>query len=114
MAGWRRAASILDAEEGKTKQVFAPQTDPALFAVPAERALYDGLAGLALADTIFDREGLFAAMTSLGGLRTPIDAFFDNVVVNDDDAAIRANRLGLLAMVRDAMMRLADFTKLEG
>ena len=114
MAGWRRAASILDAEEGKTKQVFAPQTDPALFAVPAERALYDGLAALALADTIFDRDGLFAAMTSLGGLRTPIDAFFDNVVVNDDDAAVRANRLGLLAMVRAAMMRLADFTKLEG
>jgi glycyl-tRNA synthetase beta chain len=47
-------------------------------------------------------------------LRAPIDVFFDSVVVNDDDDAVRMNRLGLLAMVRDAMTRVADFTKLEG
>ena len=53
-------------------------------------------------------------MQSLGGLRAPIDGFFETVVVNDDDAAIRLNRLGLLAMVRDVMQRVADFSKLEG
>ena len=53
-------------------------------------------------------------MQSLGGLRLPIDGFFDRVVVNHDDAAVRLNRLGLLAMVRQAMQRVADFSKLEG
>ena len=53
-------------------------------------------------------------MQSLGGLRGPIDGFFDRVVVNDNDAAVRQNRLGLLAMVRHSMQRVADFSKLEG
>ena len=61
-----------------------------------------------------DRKTLLAAMQSLGGLRGPIDGFFDRVVVNDDDAAVRQNRLGLLAMVRHSMQRVADFSKLEG
>jgi glycyl-tRNA synthetase beta chain len=53
-------------------------------------------------------------MQSLGGLQDPIDGFFEHVVVNDDDAAVRRNRLGLLAMVRHAMQRVADFSRLEG
>ena len=61
-----------------------------------------------------DREALLAVMQSLGGLRGPIDGFFERVVVNDDDAAVRQNRLGLLAMVRASMQRVADFSKLEG
>ena len=61
-----------------------------------------------------DREAILAVMQSLGGLRLPIDGFFDRVVVNHDDAAVRLNRLGLLAMVRQAMQRVADFSKLEG
>jgi len=47
-------------------------------------------------------------------LRAPIDLFFDKLVVNDDDPAIRQNRLGLLAMVRERMLSVADFTKIEG
>ena len=115
LAGWRRAASILNAEESKAKQTFSPNTDPGLFVVAAETELFAALNGLAVpAEGSQDRHSLLAVMQSLGGLRDPIDGFFETVVVNDDDAAIRLNRLGLLAMVRDAMQRVADFSKLEG
>jgi glycyl-tRNA synthetase beta chain len=63
---------------------------------------------------VLNRDELLSGMRALGTLRAPIDVFFDSVVVNDDDDAVRMNRLGLLAMVRDAMTRVADFTKLEG
>ena len=115
LAGWRRAASILNAEESKAKQVFSPETDPRLFTEDSEIALHGALAALPEpAAGAKDRETLLAAMQSLGGLRGPIDGFFDRVVVNDDDAAVRQNRLGLLAMVRHSMQRVADFSKLEG
>ena len=115
LAGWRRAASILNAEESKAKQAFSPETDPRLFTEDSEIALYGALAALPEpAAGAPDRETLLAAMQSLGGLRGPIDGFFDRVVVNDDDAAVRQNRLGLLAMVRHSMQRVADFSKLEG
>ena len=119
LAGWRRTASILNAEESKAKQAFPPETDPRLFAEDAETALHAAL--LALPEPsdgalvrASDRAALLATMQSLGGLRAPIDGFFDRVVVNDDDAAVRRNRLGLLAMVRGSMQRVADFSKLEG
>ena len=115
LAGWRRAASILNAEESKAKQAFSPETDPRMFTEDAEFALHGALAALPEpAAGAQDRETLLAAMQSLGGLREPIDGFFDCVVVNDDDAAVRQNRLGLLTMVRDSMQRVADFSKLEG
>jgi glycyl-tRNA synthetase beta chain len=53
-------------------------------------------------------------LTALGQLRLPIDAFFDGIVVNDDDPAIRLNRLGLLAAIREKMLMVADFSKIEG
>ena len=115
LAGWRRAARILNAEESKAKQAFSPETDPRLFTEDSEIALHGALAALPEpAAGAQDRETLLAAMQSLGGLRGPIDGFFDRVVVNDDDAAVRQNRLGLLAMVRHSMQRVADFSKLEG
>ena len=115
LAGWRRAASILNAEESKAKQAFSPETDPRLFAENAEGDLHAALTALPEpAAEAQDRQSLLAAMQSLGGLRGPIDGFFDHVVVNDDDAAVRLNRLGLLAMVRASMQRVADFSKLEG
>ena len=115
LAGWRRAASILNAEESKAKQAFFPETDPRLFTEDEEGALHGALTALAEPSAgNQDRESLLATMQALGGLRGPIDGFFDRVVVNDDDAAVRQNRLGLLAMVRSSMQRVADFSKLEG
>ena len=115
LAGWRRAASILNAEESKTKQAFPPETDPRLFSEDAETGLHGAITALPDPGAAMqDRGALLAIMQSLGGLRDPIDGFFEDVVVNDDDDAVRRNRLGLLAMVRHAMQRVADFSKLEG
>jgi glycyl-tRNA synthetase beta chain len=52
-------------------------------------------------------------MTALSRLRLPVDAFFDKVVVNDADAALRRNRLGLLARLTALTGRIADFSKIE-
>lgn len=53
-------------------------------------------------------------MSALASLRAPIDAFFDSVTVNDPDAAKRAARLDLLARLRDAVHRVANFSRIEG
>ena len=111
MAGWRRAASILKSEEAKDKQVFVPETNPGLFVKPAETELHAALEALPATSRNVD---LSAALTCLGSMRAPIDHFFDEVVVNDDNPSVRRNRLGLLAMVRERMLGVANFSKLEG
>ena len=108
MAGWRRVSSILSAEEKKVTIGFAADTDPALFN-DIERGLFAPLS--AMLDHADDIE---TQLQALGALRAPIDLFFNKLVVNDDDPAIRQNRLGLLAMVRERMLSVADFTKIEG
>ena len=55
-----------------------------------------------------------AAMAALAKLRVPVDTFFEAVLVNDPDAKIRANRLHLLATLRDTMHLVADFSKIAG
>ena len=108
MAGWRRVTSILAAEEKKARMVFVASSDPTLFN-DIERALFRPLS--AIGDS---HSGVDAQLSALGALRSPIDVFFDKIVVNDDDPEIRLNRLGLLAMIREKMLAVADFTKIEG
>jgi glycyl-tRNA synthetase beta chain len=60
------------------------------------------------------KEDFAAAMRELARLREPVDAFFDKVLVNSEDPAERENRLRLLAKVRDAMGRVADFGQITG
>jgi glycyl-tRNA synthetase beta chain len=59
-------------------------------------------------------EDFTAAMAALASLRAPIDAFFDKVIVNDADQDVRKRRLNLLARFRDAVHRVADFSRIEG
>ena len=59
-------------------------------------------------------EDFEGAMSALAGLRAPIDAFFDKVTVNDPDQDKRAARLALLARIRDAVHKVADFSRIEG
>ena len=59
-------------------------------------------------------EDFTAAMRALAGLRSPVDGFFEHVLVNDPDAATRDNRLRLLIQVRDLMGRVADFSLVQG
>jgi glycyl-tRNA synthetase beta chain len=54
------------------------------------------------------------ALHALAGLRTPLDAFFDHVIVNAEDPEIRANRLRLLCALRQELCRVADLSKVEG
>ena len=82
---------------------------------PAERALIEALdAAEPRARDAVAAEDFAAAMGALASLREPIDAFFDTVTVNDEDAAKRAHRLGLLDRFRGAVHQVADFSRIEG
>jgi len=118
LAGYRRAANIVRIEEKKDGAPIAPLApgtalpyDPQ----PEEAALIAALdaaeprAGAAVA-----AEDFTGAMAALASLRGPIDAFFDQVTVNDADRAKRAARLALLDRIRAAVHKVADFSKIEG
>jgi glycyl-tRNA synthetase beta chain len=91
-----------------------PTVDAALLKEPAEIALNAALAEVKpKADAAFDKGDYTASLQALAALKDPVDAFFDNVMVNAEDAALRANRLGLLAILHQAMNRVADLSKLS-
>ena len=82
---------------------------------PCEAALIAALdTAEPLASAAIEREDFEAAMLALATLRAPIDAFFEGVMVNDPHPELRSFRLGLLARFRDAVHRVADFSKIEG
>jgi len=114
LAGTKRAANILAAEEKKGAVVPA-DVDPALLSDPAEKALSTAVntaeAEAAKAIALQDFAG---AMQALSALRGPVDAFFEAVMVNVDDADVRANRLALLARIRAATGQVADFSRIAG
>lgn len=83
--------------------------------LPEEAALIDALDSAEPKASVAIRgEDYTSAMAALALLRAPIDTFFDAVTVNDADRAVRARRLNLLARFRDAVHRVADFSKIEG
>jgi len=86
---------------------------PALLVEPAEAALHAALAAIApLADAAFAAGDYSASLQALAGLKAPVDAFFEAVMVNAEDAALRANRLALLGDLHAAMNRVADLSRL--
>ena len=116
LAGYKRAANILKAEEKKDKDANfdAPFTTPA-DAPDAEKSLADAvLSASAAAAGHVAREDFEAAMRALAALRAPVDAFFTDVTVNDADATKRLNRLRLLSALRGAVHNVADFSKIGG
>ena len=118
LAGYKRAANILKAEEKKDKRAFDGVVDAALLEAPAEKALYQALVtGVAAAKAALEGEDFAAAMSAMASLRGPVDAFFEgegSVMVNADDAGVRENRLSLLNMMRAAIGSVADFGKISG
>jgi glycyl-tRNA synthetase beta chain len=115
IAGWKRAANILKAEQKKDAGAGDGAVDPARLREPAERGLNDALAAAVPAvDAAVGAEDFASAMAALAALRQPIDAFFEAVLVNDPDPDIRRNRLALLAAVTHVSRSIADFSKLEG
>ncbi|MFN3226415.1 MAG: DALR anticodon-binding domain-containing protein, partial [Hyphomicrobiales bacterium] len=114
LAGYRRAANILAAEEKKGTKV-AESVSVDLIEHAEEQTLYLALVAASENAAQAVEAGDFeAAMHALATLRGPIDAFFDAVLVNADDEAVRANRLALLTAVRDAIHAVADLSMIEG
>ena len=80
---------------------------------PAEVALYNALSKVKPeADKLFENGDYTGSLKALAGLKEPVDDFFDNVMVNADDPNLKANRLGLLAILHQTMNRVADLSKL--
>ncbi|WP_353647019.1 glycine--tRNA ligase subunit beta [Mesorhizobium sp. WSM2240] len=114
LAGTKRAANILAAEE-KKKTLIADSVDPALLREDAEKALFAAVnQAESQAGQAIQNEDFSAAMRALSELREPVDSFFERVLVNDEDVVVRANRLALLARIRAATDQVADFSKIAG
>ncbi|HEV2650037.1 MAG TPA: glycine--tRNA ligase subunit beta, partial [Rhizomicrobium sp.] len=115
LAGYKRAANILRAEEKKDDKPFVGKVSESHLAEPQEKALYTTLAQAQAEITpALEREDFAGAMRVMAALRAPVDAFFDKVKVNADDPVIRNNRLNLLAALRAMLLQVADFSKIEG
>ena len=113
----KRIANILKKSAGaeSAAQSAAARVDASLLSAAAERALHEAIEAVAgkvesdLAGRRYD-----AALETLAGLRPAIDAFFTDVMVNDPDPALRANRLALVARVRGLFSGVADLSRLPG
>jgi glycyl-tRNA synthetase beta chain len=106
----KRVGNILK----KTDGTVALQVNAALLTEPAEIALNAALSQVKLqADAAFARGDYTASLQSLAALKGPVDTFFDQVMVNAEDPALRANRLGLLAILHAAMNQVADISRLS-
>jgi glycyl-tRNA synthetase beta chain len=115
LAGYKRAANILSIEEKKDKKTYSGEPDAAKLTAPEEKAL---AAAIKTAEKEIEAalksEDFEAAMRAMAKLRAPVDAFFDKVIVNADDKAVRENRLKLLNRIREATRHVADFSRIEG
>ncbi|WP_322469970.1 glycine--tRNA ligase subunit beta [Hydrogenophaga sp. SNF1] len=104
----KRIGNILKKSEGVGGPVNA-----GLLKEPAEKALFDAMqATVPGADARFEAGDFTASLQALAALRAPVDAFFDGVMVNADDPALKANRLALLQQLHRAMNRVADLSRL--
>lgn len=114
-AGLLRANNILKAEEKKSSTKYSGHILTSSMVCQEEKTLATEIA--IVRDSVsaaIEKEDFATAMSALAGLRGPVDAFFDNVMVNDNDAAIRENRLNLLASIRNLSNLIADFSKISG
>ena len=105
----KRIGNILKKADGEVEA----RVDPALLQVAAEQALFEALGTVQpAADRLFEQGDYAGSLKALAALKAPVDAFFDDVMVNAEDAALRANRLGLLKTLHGAMNRVADLSRL--
>jgi glycyl-tRNA synthetase beta chain len=114
LAGFKRAANILRIEEKKDGKAYDGAVDASLLKLDEEKALGAAIASVkAEAANAVAKEDFAAAMAAMAKLRPAVDAFFDKVKVNDDDKAVRENRLRLLNEIRAATRTVADFSKIQ-
>lgn len=114
LAGTKRASNILAIEEKKDKRKFDGAPDAALYSLSEEKTLAKAIDQVkAEASAAVVKEDFAGAMSALAKLRPAVDAFFDKVKVNDDNANVRENRLKLLNEIRAATRAVADFSKIQ-
>jgi len=105
----KRVGNILKKAEGEVGEKAAPVH----FVEDAEKTLYAALGEIApQADAAFEAGDYTASLQKLAALKAPVDAFFDTVMVNADDPALKANRLALLNQLHRTMNRVADLSRL--
>jgi glycyl-tRNA synthetase beta chain len=105
----KRVGNILKKAEGTVEA----KVNPALLQVEEEIGLHAAINAIAArADLAWANGDYTANLQALAALKDPVDAFFDKVMVNAEDPALKANRLGLLATLHNAMNRVADLSKL--
>jgi glycyl-tRNA synthetase beta chain len=105
----KRVSNILKKVEGEV----TAQVNASLLQEPAEKALHQALENTKpKADQLFEAGDYAASLQALAALKAPVDTFFEDVMVNVEDPALKANRLGLLATLHQAMNRVADLSKL--
>ena len=110
----KRASNILSIEEKRDKRVYDGAPDATLYRNEFERDVATVIElQKKLAASYIVREDFAGAMTAIAALRPAVDAFFDHVKVNDDDAKVRENRLKLLNEIRAATREVADFSKIQ-
>ncbi len=115
LTAYKRAANILRIEEKKDGVSYTEAPDIESFAQAEENALHDAIIGANVRTAkALKAEAYRDAMAIMAALRQPVDAFFDHVTVNAEDAVLRKNRLNLLSEIRDSLDRIADFSKIEG
>lgn len=115
LQGFKRAANILSQAEEKDGVEYSYGADIKFAETDSERALFAALdqAETAIAPAM-KTEDFATAMSAMAALRAPIDAFFETVQVNTDNAVIRRNRLNLLSRIRTICLSVADLTRLDG
>ena len=105
----KRVGNILKKVEGE----LPTEVRPALLTEAAEKALAEALAGVKpQADALFEQHDYAGSLKALAALKAPVDAFFDDVMVNAEDPSLRANRQALLKQLHEAMNRVADLSRL--
>jgi len=107
----KRVANIL--KQAEAKGISFEKTAPDRFKEPAEHALFDALRNASqLATPLYEQGDYTGYLKAFAVLKTPVDAFFDAVMVMVEDADLRNNRLALLAELRTEMNRIADISQL--
>jgi glycyl-tRNA synthetase beta chain len=115
LAGYKRATNIIRIEEKRDKTEYTGEPAAELYRQAEEWELARAIDTVAAeASAAVAREGFAAAMSAMAKLRPHVDAYFEKVTVNVDDAPVRANRLKLLNRIRVAARTVADFSKIEG
>lgn len=115
LAGFRRAANILAAEEKKDGVAYEGAPDPKFAETDEERALFAALdAAEPAIRTALEAEAFEDAFLHMASLRAPVDAYFEHVLVNAENPVVRRNRLCLLNRIREALGQAAAWTHIQG